>query len=39
MKIVVPEDLSGTAFINKPFRIREVEDKIRETIAKRRAGK
>jgi chemotaxis family two-component system sensor kinase Cph1 len=39
MKTVLPADLSGTAVISKPFRISDVEDKIRETIAIRRAGK
>lgn len=39
MKTVLPADLSGTAVISKPFRIREVEDKIREMIATHRAGK
>jgi chemotaxis family two-component system sensor kinase Cph1 len=39
IKTVLPPDLSGTAVISKPFRISEVEDKIRETIATRRAGK
>ncbi|MFM9428714.1 CheY-like chemotaxis protein, partial [Variovorax sp. GrIS 2.14] len=39
MKTVLPADLSGTAVVSKPFRIRDVEDKIREAIAIRRAGK
>jgi chemotaxis family two-component system sensor kinase Cph1 len=39
MKTVLPADLSDTAVISKPFRISEVEDKIRETITTRRAGK
>lgn len=39
IKTVLPADLSGTAVISKPFRIGEVEGKIRETIATRRAGK
>ena len=39
MKTVLPADLSGTAVISKPFRISDVEDKIREAIAIRRAGK
>lgn len=39
IKTVLPADLSGSAVINKPFRIGEVEGKIRETIATRRAGK
>ncbi|MEB0113688.1 HWE histidine kinase domain-containing protein [Variovorax sp. RTB1] len=39
MKTVLPADLSGTAVISKPFRISDVADKIRETIAIRRAGK
>jgi DNA-binding response OmpR family regulator len=38
-KTVLPADLSGTAIISKPFRISDIENKIRETIAKRRAGK
>lgn len=39
IKAVLPADLSGTAVISKPFRISDVEDKIRQTIATRRAGK
>ena len=39
IKTVLPADLSGTAVISKPFRISEVEDKIRESIAAGRAGK
>ena len=39
IKTVLPADLSGTAVISKPFRISDVEDKIREMIATRRAGK
>ena len=39
IKTVLPADLSGTAVIGKPFRISEVEGKIRKTIAIRRAGK
>uniref|UniRef100_UPI0015E7F215 response regulator n=1 Tax=Polaromonas sp. H6N TaxID=1840293 RepID=UPI0015E7F215 len=39
MKTVLPADLSGTAVISKPFRISDVENKIRETIATHRAGK
>lgn len=39
IKTVLPADLSGTAVIGKPFRISEVEGKIRATIATRRAGK
>ena len=33
MKTVLPADLSGTAVISKPFRISEVEEKIRGKIA------
>ena len=39
MKTVLPADLSGTAVISKPFRVSEVEDKIRTAIATSRAGK
>jgi two-component sensor histidine kinase len=37
-KTVLPADLAGAAVISKPFRIREVEDKIRQAIGARRAG-
>ncbi|MBC7664895.1 MAG: hypothetical protein H7276_14115, partial [Caulobacter sp.] len=39
IKTVLPADLSDTAVISKPFRISDVEGKIRQTIATRRAGK
>jgi light-regulated signal transduction histidine kinase (bacteriophytochrome) len=35
---VLPADLAGAAVLSKPFRIREVEDKIRQAIGARRAG-
>jgi len=35
---VLPTDLAGTTVISKPFHIREVENKIRQAIAARRAG-
>jgi two-component sensor histidine kinase len=38
VKTVLPIHLAGTTVISKPFRIREVEDKIRQAIAARRAG-
>ena len=38
IKIVVSADLPGIAVISKPFRVSEVENNIRETIAKRHAG-
>jgi light-regulated signal transduction histidine kinase (bacteriophytochrome) len=38
MQTVLPKDLSGTAVISKPFRISEVEGKIREAVSTRRAG-
>ena len=38
IKTVLPAHLAGTAVISKPFRIREVENKIRQAIAARRAG-
>ena len=38
IKTVLPAHLAGTAVISKPFRVREVEDKIRQAIAARRAS-
>ncbi len=38
IKTVLPGDLAGTPVISKPFRLREVEDKLRQAIAARRAG-
>ena len=38
IKTVLPAHLAGTAVISKPFRIREVEDKIRHAIAAGHAG-
>jgi light-regulated signal transduction histidine kinase (bacteriophytochrome) len=38
LKSVLPPHLAGAVVISKPFRIQEVEDKIRQAIAKRRAG-
>jgi DNA-binding response OmpR family regulator len=38
IKTVLPAHLAGAAVIKKPFRIREVEDKIRQVITGRRAG-
>ena len=38
IKTVLPAHLAGTAVISKPFRIREVEDKIRQAIAACHAG-
>ena len=35
---VLPADLAGATVISKPFRIREVEDRIRQAIGARRAG-
>ena len=37
-KAVLPADLAGVAVVSKPFRIREVEDKMRQAIGTRRAG-
>jgi chemotaxis family two-component system sensor kinase Cph1 len=37
IKTVLPAHLAGTAVISKPFRVREVEEKIRLAIAHRRA--
>ncbi len=38
IKTVLPADLAGTPVISKPFRLREVEDKLRQAIAARRVG-
>ena len=38
IKTVLPSHLKGTAVMSKPFRIHEVESKIRQAIAARRAG-
>ena len=36
---VLPADLTGSAVIRKPFRVHELEDKIRQVIAARRTGR
>jgi FixJ family two-component response regulator len=38
LKSVLPAHLAGTAVIGKPFRIQDVEDKIRKAMASRHAG-